>query len=83
MSGMLARENGGCTIAAGDDVGVYRVEVALDGAALSMDATNPYGCTWNTTTAGDGVHTLTATAVDTAGRRTSVTRTVTVANAAG
>lgn len=76
MSGTLTRENGGCTIAAGDNVGVSRVEVLLDGAPLSTDSTNPYGCTWNTTTAAGGSHTLTATAVDAAGNRTSATRTV-------
>ena len=31
VSGTLTRENGGCTIAAGDNVGVSRVEVLLDG----------------------------------------------------
>ena len=78
VSGTLTRENGGCTIAAGDNVGVSRVEVLLDGAPLSTDSTNPYGCTWNTTTAADGSHTLTATAVDAAGNRTQVARSVTV-----
>src|SRR5207245_1718799 len=67
---------------ASDNVGVVGVQFLLDGAALgSEDTASPYSVSWNTTTATNGSHTLTATARDAAGNRTtSAAVTVTVSN---
>jgi hypothetical protein len=51
-----------------DAVGVVGVQFKLDGVALGApDATNPYSLTWDTTTATEGPHRLTAEAHDAAG----------------
>src|SRR5439155_833888 len=68
---------------ASDNVGVVGVQFLLDGAALGAeDTTSPYSVSWNTANTGNGSHTLTATARDAAGNRTtSAGVTVTVSNA--
>jgi hypothetical protein len=65
-------------------MGIAGVQFQLDGANLSAeDTTSPYSITWNTTTATNGSHTLTATARDAAGNTTtSAGVTLTVNNAA-
>jgi len=67
---------------ASDNVGVAGVQFTLDGGALGAeDTTAPYAATWNTTTASNGSHTLSAVARDAAGNRTTATPvTVTVNN---
>jgi hypothetical protein len=56
------------TATATDNVGVTSVQFFLDGANLgSADTTTPYATSWNTTTASNGSHTLTAKASDAAG----------------
>ena len=69
---------------AADNVGVAGVQFKLDGANLGAeDTTSPYSVTWNTTTATNGSHTLTAVARDAAGNTTtSAGVSVTVNNAA-
>jgi hypothetical protein len=69
---------------AADAVGVTGVQFRLDGANLgSQDTVAPYAATWNTTTATNGSHVLTAVARDAAGNtRTSASITVTVNNVA-
>jgi glucose/arabinose dehydrogenase/PKD repeat protein len=69
---------------ASDNVGVQSVQFKLDGANLgAADTSSPYGVTWDTTTASNGSHTLTAVARDAAGNTTtSAARQVTVANQA-
>lgn len=47
-----------------DTQGVSRVEFLLDGAVRSIDTTQPFTWSWNTTTASNGPHTLQALAVD-------------------
>jgi hypothetical protein len=66
-----------------DDVGVAGVQFFVDGTALGAEATTaPYAVAWDTTTVGDGSHTLTAVARDAAGHMTaSAPVTVTVSNA--
>ena len=73
------------TADASDNVGVSGVQFKLDGANLGTeDTTDPYSVSWNTTTASNGTHTLTAVARDAAGNvKTSSVRTVTVANTDG
>lgn len=60
------------------------VQFTLDGSNLSAeDTTSPYGITWNTTTATNGSHTLSAIVRDRAGNTTTATTTtVTVDNVA-
>src|SRR5205807_1812109 len=57
---------------ASDNVGVVGVQFQLDGANLGAEATaSPYSVSWNTTTASNASHTLTAIARDAAGNRTT------------
>jgi fibronectin type 3 domain-containing protein len=67
---------------ASDNVGVVGVQFKLDGANVGAeDTTNPYSVSWNSTTASNGNHTLTAVARDAAGNQTtSAGVTVTVSN---
>ncbi len=69
---------------AADDVGVAGVQFLLDGANLGAeDVSAPYSVSWNTTTAINGSHALTARARDAAGNTiTSTAVNVTVNNAA-
>ncbi|MFQ5859638.1 MAG: Ig-like domain-containing protein, partial [Anaerolineae bacterium] len=64
--------------------GVAQVEFFLDGSTsmgVDSDGSDGWSVTWDTTTAGNGSHTLTATATDAAGNATtSVPVTVTVSN---
>jgi hypothetical protein len=65
-----------------DNVAVADVRFQLDGANLGPDLTSaPYTISWDTTTATNGSHTLTAIAKDTSGNtQTSTPVTVTVSN---
>ncbi len=67
---------------ASDNVGVAGVQFKLDGANLGAeDTASPYSVSWNTTTASEGSHTLTAVARDAAGNTTTSSAvTVTVDN---
>ncbi|MGE5624314.1 MAG: Ig-like domain-containing protein [Bacillota bacterium] len=70
---------------ASDNVGVAGVQFMLDGAALGAeDTTAPYSVSWNTTSASNGGHTLTAVARDAAGNHTTSSPvSVTVSNSGG
>ncbi len=72
--------SGGSTVAgtitvsatASDNVGVAGVQFKLDGANLGTEyTTTPYSTSWNTTTALNGTHNLTAVARDAAGNQTT------------
>jgi hypothetical protein len=67
---------------ASDNRGVAGVQFKLDGANLGAEERfAPYAISWNTATAGNGPHTITAVARDAAGNRTtSEPVTVTVNN---
>ncbi|HLO04035.1 MAG TPA: Ig-like domain-containing protein [Symbiobacteriaceae bacterium] len=66
---------------ASDNVGVTKVEFYLDGALQSTDTTSPYSWSWDTTTAANGSHSLTAKAYDAANNvATSTAVSVTVSN---
>lgn len=65
---------------ASDNVGVASVAFALGGVSLGTDSSSPYSVHWNTTTAANGAHTLTATATDSTGNSASAQVTVTVNN---
>src|SRR2546425_9154741 len=70
------------TANASDDVAVAGVQFKLDGVNLGAEVTAaPYSVPWNTTTASNGSHTLTAVARDTSSNQaTSAAVTVTVFN---
>ncbi len=70
------------TGSASDNVGVTSVQFMLDGANLgSADTATPYQVGWDSTTASNGTHTLTAKAMDAAGNvGNAVAVSVTVAN---
>src|SRR6185436_2065164 len=69
------------TATAADNIGVVGVQFLLDGASLGAEQTGPYSLAWNTTSVGNGTHTLSARARDAAGNTTTATNvTVTVAN---
>ena len=70
------------TAAAADNIGVTSVQMRLDGANIgSLDTAAPYTTSWDSTTAAQGAHTLSAVATDAAGNTTtSATTTVTVDN---
>jgi hypothetical protein len=72
------------TASCSDNVAVSGVQMLLDGASLaSQDTTSPYSITWNTTTATNGTHTLSARCTDTNNNQTtSSTVSVTVSNSA-
>lgn len=67
-----------------DATGTLTVEWAVDGgtfqAATYNSATGLYEATWDTTTVGDGGHTVTARATDSAGNSATDTNNVTVDN---
>src|SRR5207249_3798481 len=67
---------------ASDNVGVAGVQFKLDGNNLGAeDTASPYSISWNSTTAGNGSHTLSAVARDAAGNQaTAAPVTVTVSN---
>ena len=73
------------TANASDNMAVAGVQFFLDGAPLGAEDTSaPYSATWDTTTAANGSHALTARARDGAGNTAiSSAVTVTVANGAG
>jgi hypothetical protein len=83
--GAGATLGGSVTLTAGatDNVGVAGVRFTLDGQTLGAeDTTAPYSLAWNTSSVGNGSHTLSAVARDAAGNtRTAATVGVTVANA--
>src|SRR5439155_839584 len=67
--------------AASDDSGVVSVQFAVDGVNLGTPRTAaPYVAEWNSVTAPNGVHVLSATARDGAGNQQTATVSVTVAN---
>jgi YD repeat-containing protein len=71
------------TATASDNVGVVGVQFQLDGTNLGAeDTASPYSASWNTNTATNGAHTLSAIARDAAGNKTTATVSVTVTNVA-
>src|SRR5262249_32795544 len=66
---------------ASDNNGVAGVQFQVDGTNLGAeDTASPYNVSWNTTTVGNGSHTLSAIARDAAGNKTPAPVTVTVNN---
>jgi uncharacterized protein DUF4082/Big-like domain-containing protein len=66
---------------ASDNIGVAGVQFKLDGVNLGAeDTTSPYSITWNTTTAANGGHSVSAVARDAAGNTAAAAVSVTVSN---
>lgn len=66
---------------ASDDHQVFGVQFAVDGQTLgSEDGAEPYEAVWDTLTAANGVHTITAIARDAAGKESTASVAVTVVN---
>jgi PKD repeat protein len=64
-----------------DNVGVVGLQLKLDGTNLGAEMTvAPYSMPWNTTTASNGCHTLSAIARDAAGNQGTSSLQVTVSN---
>jgi peptidoglycan/xylan/chitin deacetylase (PgdA/CDA1 family) len=59
------------TASASDDVAVQHVDFLLDGELLSTALASPYSTSWDTSTATEGAHSLTARASDTSGNATT------------
>ena len=80
-----ATVSGSITVSADatDNVGVTQVEFFVDGASVAVDtnSTDGWSASWNTTTTGDGSHTVSGTATDTIGQTGSDSHAVTVSNA--
>jgi Big-like domain-containing protein/fibronectin type III domain protein/lysyl oxidase len=70
------------TATAMDNVAIVTVQLLLDGAPLGPPVTSsPFSITWDTTTATNGTHTISAEATDTSGNTaTAATVSVTVQN---
>ena len=65
-----------------DNVGVVRVELRVNNTLVATDTATPFGFSWDTSAAGNGSNTLTATVYDAAGNvATSSAVSVTVSNA--
>ncbi|MCI0561893.1 MAG: Ig-like domain-containing protein, partial [Nitrososphaera sp.] len=82
LSGSTVLNTTAVSASASDNVGVVGVQFKLDGANLGTeDTVSPYSISWNTATATNASHSLTAVARDAAGNTaTSSAITVTVSN---
>ncbi len=82
-NGSYARQSITVSANASDTNGVVLVIFSVDGTVFASDSTNAYSVVLNTTTLTEGAHTLTATAIDTAGNlNTSANINITVDNSA-
>lgn len=70
------------TADASDDKRVGQVEFLVDGSSIAVDSdgSDGWSASWDSGTVGDGSHTVSATATDTAGQTTTDSITVTVDN---
>jgi hypothetical protein len=80
-TGAIVSGNITVTATASDNVGVVGVRFLLDGVPLAPEITTPpYSISWNTLSAADGSHVLSAVARDAANNQTTSTIGVTVLN---
>jgi hypothetical protein len=63
-----------------EGAGVVRVEFYLDNSLQATDTSSPYAWIWNTTSAANGSHTITAKAYDAAGNAAAASVSVPVSN---
>ena len=76
--------SGSTTVAgtASDTIGVSKVDFQVDGVTKATDTSSPYSYSWDTTTVGNGSHTVSEIATDVAGNSSTASVTVTVSNGA-
>src|SRR6185437_3924019 len=68
---------------AADNIAVASVSFKIDGNVVGTNVSSPYTFSWDSTSVSNGVHTVTATAVDTSGNQaTAGSVSVIVANVA-
>ena len=65
---------------ASDNIGVKSVSLSVDGISVSSTSTSPFTNSWNSRTVSNGVHTLTATAMDAKGNKGTSSMQVSVNN---
>lgn len=63
---------------ASDNVGITSLSLSIDGTVVSTSASSSFSYSWNTGTAGSGVHNITATAKDAAGNQSTKSVNVTI-----
>lgn len=68
------------TVNASDNVGVKTVNLSVDGIAVVSSIVSPFIITWNSATVANGTHTLSVTAIDAAGNKSTSSILVTVNN---
>jgi hypothetical protein len=66
-------------VAVTDSSPISHVDLALDGTLLTSLTAAPYAYDWDVSAVGDGAHTITATAVNQAGKSGEATRHITLA----
>ncbi len=66
---------------AADNVGVTKIELDVDGAAVATAASSPFSFSWNSASASNGSHSITVKAYDAANNAGSASVTVNVSNA--
>jgi len=69
------------TATASDNVAVDHVDFLVDNVVVGSDSSAPYSLSWDSTSVGDGSHTITARAVDSSLNAASDSHAVTVSNA--
>lgn len=78
VKGMISDST--CEVDAGDDKGVEKVVIKVDGTTLNTEKYAPWECDFDSTKVADGSHTLSATAYDTAGNTRTASVSITVKN---
>ena len=65
---------------ASDNIGVVNVLFSVDGITIANDTINPYTTTWDSTSASNGLHNISATAYDTSGNNATSKINITINN---
>ena len=81
VTGAVLSTNVSVQLSASDNVGIGSLTVTIDGQPAGTFSSGPYSLIWDTSSAANGTHTLSAVAKDTAGNAASTSVTVTVSNA--
>jgi len=79
-NGAIIGDTGIIQVSASDDNGILQVDFYVDSLFLGSDYSEPYIWSWDSTTVADGIHTITAKAIDSASQSNSDTISVKVDN---
>ncbi|HLO37330.1 MAG TPA: Ig-like domain-containing protein [Lacibacter sp.] len=63
---------------ASDNVGITSLNISIDGTVVATSSNSSQSYSWNTSTAGSGIHTISSTAKDAAGNQTIKSVAVTI-----